>query len=324
MKSHAKQLSTGAYTKFSLMSKVYMTPTPEKMTGVRLAPLTHINNKNVPPPRGGLEKSERQPVTSYNIAPSKLTNNPLNPKHNTLLPNPKLPLPIDKPKNLAKKSFLDSSLDSTTEERDLSSILPQSKLLFRGPAGKPRTNIVLTPISQEKEKSNLIRNMQNGNGYIVKKRMRSVGPKHNDSSFLSEKGSHIRQHHDFVPPLNIPSTTSNSKVVPKQTNSNALNTDRTHSKQRKSFSPRMSRKGSEPSRLFSNDRPLLKKKFIQEHSHFDESSTSPGGPKKFHKRIATFLAEIDKSLSVESGGDERRNNVTVTVCFKFIKCFSLI
>ena len=208
MKVHTKQLSSGAHTKFSLLAKAYLNPSQEKTAGVRLAPLNYSNNKHIPPARGVLEKNDRQPLVSYNMGPSKLGVNPLNTKHNTITTNPKLPLPIEKTKPFPKKSFLDTSLDSAVEDREISMILPQSKLLFKGQVTKPRANVVLTPISQEKDKSNLIKNSAN-NGYIVKKRMRSVGPRQHDSSFLSEKSKENRENRDIVPRLDIPHATSN-------------------------------------------------------------------------------------------------------------------
>lgn len=315
MKAHTKQLSSGAHTRFSLLSKAYLNSPQEKATGVRLAPLNYINNKYIAPPKATVDRTDRQPLVSYNAGPSKIGINPQSLKHNTITTNPKLPLPIEKPKVFPKKGFLDTSLDSALEERDMSLILPQSKLLFKGPTTKPRTNIVLTPISQEKEKSNLIKNSMNNNGYIVKKRMKSVGPRQHDSSFLSEKSKENRQHSDIVPRLNIPHTTSNHKPPVKQQN-NILYTDRTHSKKRGSLSPRMSRKGSEPSRFAAHDRLIPKRRFIQDQSHLEEHSASPTHHKKVHKRITTFLAEIDHSLSVESGDDKKQN---VTVEFKYLR-----
>jgi hypothetical protein len=139
---------------------------------------------------------------------------------------------------LIKKNFLDTSLDSALEERDLSHV---SKLLFKGSLTKPRAHI-LAPITHEK--SNLIKP---GEKAIIKKRIRSVVARPHEYSFISEKSRDHGQKTEIVPPLNLNQSGVKDYIkVNINLNTSVLtNTDRTHAKGTE-FTPTMSRKGSEP------------------------------------------------------------------------------
>lgn len=297
MKSHQKHLSGDAYTRLSLISKNYLTGTPERLIGIKLAPLIQRNKQYVPPNIIPPDKTEAVPNISPNVVVPKPQPPSAGIKNIQPPTQPKMLAPFDRNKLISKKGYLDSSLEVTQDDKDITILFPNNRSSNKVP--KPRgNNIILTPISQDK--SNLLKaNEKTSPQAPPKKRMKSVVQKNNDNSFMSDKPKEAKKKpRNFVPELKIPEVGSELKGFSKSSQRDVINTDRTHAKVRRSSTPKMLRKGSEPSKFTVNSHLPTKVKKVRE-GRVEEVLVSP--PKNRGKKNNTYISEVDQSLSAESG-----------------------